>query len=66
MRVMRTLVAAGLVLALAGRGHADTTAQNVAKYWSLRERLDADFVRVGPEQGRSQPSNERFESQQLM
>lgn len=67
MRVMRTqIVAAGLVLALSAVGHADTTAENVAKYWNLRTRLDADFVRVGPEQGRSQPSNERFENLQRM
>ena len=64
---MRTpLLAAGLVASLCGTSLADTTAENVAKYWSLRQRLDADFVRVGPEQGRSQPSTERMDDLHLM
>jgi len=46
--------------------HADTTAENLAKYRALRQRLLTDFVSVGPAQGQSQPAPERTDSQGLM
>jgi hypothetical protein len=55
---MRSLALA-IVVALSSVSHADTTAQNLEKYWRLRARLLADFVRVGGEPGDSQPVPER-------
>ena len=59
----RWLVA--LVL-LAGTARADTTAQDLAKYHRLRQRLVTDFTSVGTAPGQSQPAPERTDSAGLM
>jgi MYXO-CTERM domain-containing protein len=46
--------------------HADTTAQNLAKYRRLRQRLVTDFVSVGTAPGQSEPAPERTDSVGLM
>jgi hypothetical protein len=63
-----TIAAAAIALVAlgAGPGHADTTAQNLAKYHRLRQRLDTEFASVGPNQGQSQPAPERTDSAGLM
>jgi len=63
-----TIAAAAIALVAlgAGRGHADTTAQNLDKYHRLRQRLDTEFASVGPNPGQSQPAPERTDSQGLM
>ena len=54
---------ASLVLAVMLIGvvpaRADTTAQNLAKYRGLRQRLASEFVSVGTGAGQSQPAPER-------
>ncbi len=44
---------------VAPSARADTTEQNLAKYWRLRQRLVTDFTSVGGEPGQSQPAPER-------
>ena len=56
------LIALTLVLS-AVSVEAQTTPDNLAKYWRLRERLTAEFLSVGPAQGQSQPAQERHEAQ---
>ncbi|MBA2544800.1 MAG: hypothetical protein H0V17_34465, partial [Deltaproteobacteria bacterium] len=58
---------APLVLLLATAStSADTTAQNLAKYHRLRQRLVTEFTVVGPGQGESQPAPERMDAIGLM
>jgi hypothetical protein len=59
------LVAVALV-AFGGNALADSTADNLAKYRRLRQRLVTDFTSVGPGPGQSQPCPERFEAQARM
>ncbi|HEY5934314.1 MAG TPA: hypothetical protein VIU61_06765 [Kofleriaceae bacterium] len=60
-------VVAAVSLALGpAPGHADSTADNLAKYRALRSRLVTDFVKVGPGPGESQPAPERFEALDMM
>lgn len=54
------------LLVVASVAHADTTAENLAKYRALRQRLVSDFVSVGPGQGQSQPAPERMDNLGLM
>jgi hypothetical protein len=51
-----------VLVALGGAAHADTTAQNLAKYRHLRQRLVTDFTSVGAAPGQSQPAPERMET----
>jgi len=60
------LVVAALVSTTSSTGHADTTAQNLAKYNRLRARLVSEFTSVGTAQGQSQPAPERMDGQSLM
>ena len=53
-----TLVVA-ITLLGAGASRADTTAQNLEKYRSLRHRLITEFTSVGPSAGQSEPAPER-------
>jgi hypothetical protein len=46
--------------------HADTTAQNLAKYRRLRQRLVTEFTSVGTAPGQSEPVPERTDSAGLM
>jgi MYXO-CTERM domain-containing protein len=64
----RAIVAAAamLVVALGAPSHADTTAQNLAKYHRLRQRLVSEFVSVGQGQGQSEPAPERTDGAGLM
>ena len=61
-----------LVLALAALvigivpAHADTTAQDLAKYRRLRQRLVSDFTSVGTAPGQSEPAPERTDGAGLM
>lgn len=43
----------------AAPGRADSTDQNLAKYWSLRQRLVTEFTSVGSDPGQSEPVPER-------
>lgn len=66
---MATKLALALFAALSMLGEvaaADSIAENHAKYRHLRQRLHADFVRVGPNPGESQPAPERMETIGLM
>lgn len=54
------------LLMTAPLAHADTTAQNLEKYRSLRRRLVTEFVSVGPARGQSQPAPERMDNLGLM
>ena len=59
--------AAALVVALfAHPARADSTEQNVVKYYRLRQRLVTEFTSVGPGQGQSQPAPERMDGQGRM
>jgi uncharacterized protein (TIGR03382 family) len=60
------LAALAVIAATAPLTHADTTAQNLDKYHSLRRRLVTEFVSVGPAQGQSQPAPERMDNLGLM
>ena len=62
-RSFAAFVVAALV---ASNSHADTTAQNLDKYYRLRARLLTDFTSAGPAQGQSQPAPERTDAQGLM
>src|SRR5262245_52740737 len=53
------------VLATAS-ARADNTAQNLAKYHRLRQRLVTDFTSVGAGPGQSQPAPERTDAAGLM
>lgn len=58
---------AALVVALLGQpARADSTEQNVVKYYRLRQRLVTEFASVGPAQGQSQPAPERMDGQGRM
>lgn len=50
------------VLALGSAASADSTAQNLAKYRHLRQRLVTEFTHVGAGAGDSQPAPERMET----
>jgi hypothetical protein len=63
---MAAKYAALALLFLVELAHADTTAQNLDKYRSLRQRLATDFVSVGPAPGQSQPAPERMDNLGLM
>jgi uncharacterized protein (TIGR03382 family) len=63
--IPRWLVAL-VVLASTHTAHADTTAQDLAKYHRLRQRLISDFTSVGTAPGQSQPAPERTDSAGLM
>ncbi|MDP1821863.1 MAG: hypothetical protein Q8L48_01410 [Archangium sp.] len=56
------MIAVTMVLG-ASSAQAQTTPDNLAKYWRLRERLTTEFLSVGPAQGQSQPAQERHEAQ---
>jgi MYXO-CTERM domain-containing protein len=62
---VRALVALAALLVGAIPAHADTTAQNLAKYHRLRARL-AEFVSVGTAPGQSEPAPERTDGAGLM
>lgn len=61
-----SLAGAAAVVALAATtattARADTTDQNLAKYWSLRDRLVTEFVSVGTDPGQSEPVPERMDN----
>ncbi|MEO7093830.1 MAG: hypothetical protein ABI175_11310, partial [Polyangiales bacterium] len=63
---MRTVIALLLVVLGAGVVHADTTAQNLAKYRQLRHRLVTDFVSIGAGPGQSEPAPERNDTTHWM
>jgi MYXO-CTERM domain-containing protein len=63
---MRALVALVALVIGAIPAHADTTAENLAKYRRLRHRLVTDFVSVGTAPGQSQPAPERTDAAGLM
>ncbi len=48
---------------LQSSGIAQSTGENLAKYEKLRDRLDAEFVRVGDAPGKGQPAEERNDDQ---
>lgn len=56
-----------LLLALmvlgASSAEAQTTPDNLAKYWRLRARLTTEFLSIGPAAGQSEPAQERHEAQ---
>ncbi|MBI3202312.1 MAG: hypothetical protein HYZ29_12290 [Myxococcales bacterium] len=62
---MRFSLAALLLLA-APSALAATTAENAAKYQSLRARLDSEFILVGDQAGMSQPADERKETEGII
>jgi len=51
------------LLLIASSASAQTTAQNLGKYWSLRARLTTDFLVKGSGPGESVPAQERSEAQ---
>ena len=60
----RRFLALGLASAICSSpASAQTTRDNLAKYTRLRARLVLDFTSVGPDQGQSQPAQERNEAQ---
>lgn len=59
-------VALAAVLLIATTAYADTTAQNLAKYHALRQRLVTEFVSVGSAPGQSEPAPERMDNLGLM
>lgn len=52
-------LALGIVGILSASARADSTAENLAKYRALRQRLVTDFTSVGPAAGQSEPAPER-------
>ncbi len=64
-RALATVAFLGTVL-VGSTALADSTAQNLAKYHHLRERLVTEFTVVGPGQGESQPAPERMDNLGLM
>ena len=67
MRHSIATAAAVLVMTVGtGLGHADSTAQNLEKYHSLRNRLITEFSSVGPGPGQSEPAPERTDSTGVM
>ena len=66
MSTAKLALAALLLAVTGGLAHADTTAQNLDKYRSLRRRLVTEFVSVGAAQGQSQPAPERMDNLGLM
>jgi len=63
---MRHVAAFVALLIGATTAHADTTADNLAKSWRLRDRLVTQFVSVGTQPGQSEPAPERTDSAGLM
>jgi len=63
---MRPIVALAAVLIGIVPAHADTTAENLAKYRRLRQRLVSEFTSVGTGPGQSEPVPERTDSAGLM
>ncbi|HEX5063830.1 MAG TPA: MYXO-CTERM sorting domain-containing protein [Kofleriaceae bacterium] len=63
---MRSVVALAALLIVIAPAYADTTAQNLAKYHRLRQRLVTDFVSVGTAPGQSEPAPERTDGAGLM
>jgi MYXO-CTERM domain-containing protein len=59
-------IAALALLVFAVPVHADTTADNLAKYWRLRARLTSEFASIGTDAGQSQPAPERTDSAGLL
>lgn len=55
MKKMIALLCLGLPLWIP----AQTNELNLGKYWSYRERLRKDFVRIGPDEGMSIPASAR-------
>jgi hypothetical protein len=56
-------VAAALIVILGVRpARADSTQDNLDKYYRLRDRLVTEFTSVGPDPGQSEPAPERMES----
>ena len=51
-----------VILALGSAASADSTAENLAKYRHLRQRLVTEFTSVGGGAGQSQPAPERMET----
>jgi len=63
---MRAVVCLAALLIGIVPARADSTAQDLAKYRRLRQRLVSDFVSVGTDPGQSQPAPERTDSAGLM
>src|SRR5687767_13929210 len=57
---------AALATAQRPDAHADTTAEDLAKYWRLRDRLVTEFTSVGPDPGQSQPAPERNDTHGIL
>ena len=63
----RSLALVALTIALSSSSAAaQSTQDNLDKYWRLRTRLTTEFLSVGPAQGQSQPAQERHEGQSFI
>ncbi len=52
-----------LMVLSASFAFGQTTPDNLAKYWRLRQRLTTEFLTIGGAQGQSEPAQERHEQQ---
>jgi MYXO-CTERM domain-containing protein len=63
MKHVVALALAGAALAVTQIVSAQSTKDNLGKYWALRQRLNDEFTVVGDGPGKSQPADERRDSQ---